>query len=323
MKVKCVDYVDCVFLTKGKVYEVVDTFESTLHNKMYHIKDDSGGISGYYASRFVVVPDAPVKVRCISHDWRIFEYGKIYDAEFEKPSVLLEDGSWLGIHKRFWINGSKDNRIFELVTEPITEPIADLPNEPYIVDGEYHWYFRLCNSKTYVTVYHQGTLIAEGWSRCHPEDTYSAEIGVRKAREQIFRKYGLTLNRDARIKLNAMFKPKDEHFNEPIGDFLKHRFEVRPLRVKCVKDDAPLGHLTLGKIYDVVDWDGTDIPWKVIEDHGHEFFYAHSRFVPYTLADERADARAKADADEAARMIARSKAREELAQWIRDEDWVV
>jgi hypothetical protein len=200
-------------------------------------------------------------------------------------------------------------------------PAVDVPNLFAISSGNDRWYFNLRKPLTKITVERFDKLIASGWSYCHPEDTYSAEIGVRKAREQIFRKYGLVMNRDARIKLNAMFKPKDEHLNMPIGDFLKHRFDVRPLRVKCVNDDIVSYYITLGKIYDVSGYRHREFctypEYKINPNYAPEtpWYYTY-HFSPYTLADERADARAKEQADEAARMIARSKAREDFVKFI-------
>ena len=313
MKYKCISK-DLRHFDNGKEYDFENhggqwTTQKCNRNHLHTFLDDV-----FFKSNFVPVPDAPVKVRCkrwVGSDR--FKKGNIYSVVDDKIINAYGEKVSTGTLSQWLASGC-----FELVTEPATEPVADLPKESCFVDGEYHWYFRMCNPKTYVTVYRQGDLIAEGWSRCHPEDTYSAEIGVRKAREQIYRKYGLVMSRDARIKLNAMFRPQPEHYNEPIGDFLKHRFTVRPLRVKCVNNCQRENMLTINKVYVVRGYDRDGWP-EILNDKTQVVPFIPDRFTPYTLADERADAKTKAQADEATRMIARSKTREALIKFIGEK----
>ncbi len=128
--------------------------------------------------------------------------------------------------------------------------------------GNRFWTFAIGNPMTTCEVFEDGKLIASGWSRCHPEDTYSESTGIKLTLEMVKEKYHVVMPKYIRRRLITAFS---DHFNEPIGDFTKRWCKRHPEKV-IAHESGTVGWKWHGNYGVVRDWFGVDRPLEGVID---------------------------------------------------------
>jgi len=180
-----------------------------------------------------------MKYKCLDGGNYLWITGKVYESDDGVKKTSERDPIFMCVMSK-----SDFNTKFA--------PIEDHKN--IVIPGNcVEWVFDVRNPVTTCNVvFSNFRTIAMGFSRCHPGDVFSKEIGMRKAVEMIGRIFRVFMADETRAKFEAYFQPVEEHYNEPIKDFLVRRFTKYPPMVKCVNPTESLLRMrwaTIGKVY--------------------------------------------------------------------------